>query len=107
MVKHINGKELEELVAGSQQTVFCDFWANWCGPCRMLAPVFEEISNKYENQATFVKVDIDDEESESAAIKYGISSIPNVIAFKGGKPVANSLGFVPAPVLENFVKNNL
>ena len=73
----------------------------------MLAPVFEEISDKYEAQATFVKVDIDDEESESAAIKYGISSIPNVIAFKGGKPVANSLGFVPAPVLEGFVKNNL
>lgn len=107
MVKHINGKELEELIASSDKPVFCDFWANWCGPCRMLAPVFEEISNKYEAQATFVKVDIDDEESESAAIKYGISSIPNIIAFKDGKPVANSLGFVPAPVLEGFVKNNL
>ena len=107
MVKRINGKELEELIASSGKAVFCDFWANWCGPCRMLAPVFEEISDKYEAQATFVKVDIDDEESESAAIKYGISSIPNIIAFKGGKPVANSLGFVPAPVLEGFVKNNL
>ena len=73
----------------------------------MLAPVFEEMSNKYGEMATFVKVDIDDEESESVAIKYGISSIPNVIAFKGGKAVANSLGFVPAPVLENFVKSNL
>ena len=107
MVKHINGKELEALIASSDKAVFCDFWANWCGPCRMLAPVFEEISNKYDGQATFVKVDIDDEESESAAIKYAITSIPNIIAFKGGKPVANSLGFVPAPVLENFVKSNL
>lgn len=107
MVKHINGKELEELIVNSDKTVFCDFWANWCGPCRMLAPVFEEISNKYDEQAIFVKVDVDDAESESAAVKYGISSIPNIIAFKGGKPAANSLGFVPAPVLENFVKNNL
>ena len=105
MVKHINAKELEELIQSSDKPVFCDFWANWCGPCRMLAPVFEEISNKYEGQATFVKVDIDEE--ESAAIKYGITSIPNIIAFKGGKMAANSLGFVPAPVLENFVKNNL
>ena len=107
MVKHISGKELEELIQSSDKAVFCDFWANWCGPCRMLAPVFEEISEKYGEMATFVKVDIDDEESESAAIKYGISSIPNVIAFKDGKAVANSLGFVPAPVLENFVKSNL
>ena len=107
MVKYVNGKELEELIASSEKPVFCDFWANWCGPCRMLAPVFEEISDKYEEQATFVKIDIDEEESESAAIKYGITSIPNIIAFKGGKPVASNLGFVPASVLENFVKNNL
>ena len=107
MVKHISGKELETLIASSDKVVFCDFWANWCGPCRMLAPVFEEISEKCGEMATFVKVDIDEEESESVAIKYGISSIPNVIAFKGGKAVANSLGFVPAPVLENFVKSNL
>ena len=45
MVKHISGKELEELIQSSDKAVFCDFWANWCGPCRMLAPVFEEISN--------------------------------------------------------------
>lgn len=107
MVKYINGKELEELLESSKLPVFCDFWASWCGPCRMLAPVFEDISDKYEDKAVFVKIDIDEEESESAAIKYGISSIPNVIAFKDGKPVANSLGFVPEAVLDNFVKNNL
>ncbi len=105
MVKHVNGKELEELLAKENKTVFCDFWASWCGPCRMLAPVFEEISEKYDGQAVFVKVNVD--EAEDAAVKYGISSIPNVIAFKGGVSAANSLGFVPAPVLENFVKNNL
>ncbi len=103
-MKQVTSKELEELVAG-EKTVFCDFWASWCGPCRMLAPVFEAIAEKYEGQAEFVKLNVD-EESE-AAIKYGISSIPNIIAFQGGKVKNNSLGFVPAEALEAFVKNNL
>lgn len=107
MVKHINGKELEVLIAESKTPVFCDFWANWCGPCRMLGPVFEEISNKYDGKAVFVKVDVDDDDSQAAAVKYGISSIPNIIAFKNGQPVDNNLGFVPGAVLEAFVEKNL
>ena len=107
MVQHCKGKELQELIASEQKTVFCDFWASWCGPCRMLAPVFEELSKKYDGQAVFVKVDIDEEENESVAIKYGISSIPNILAFKGGVPVDNHLGFAPAPVIEAFIKNCL
>ena len=107
MVKYVNAAELEELIVNEKLPVFCDFWASWCGPCRMLAPVFEEISDKYEGEAVFVKIDIDEEDSESAAIKYGISSIPNIIAFKAGKPVASHLGFAPESVLETFVQNNL
>ena len=107
MVKYITAKELDELLQNTDKTVFCDFWASWCGPCRMLAPVFEEISDKYEGEAVFVKIDIDEEDSEAAAIKYGISSIPNIIVFKDGKPVANNLGFVPEAALDAFVKNNL
>ncbi len=107
MVKYINGKDLEELIASTDKTVFCDFWASWCGPCRMLAPVFEEVSDKYEDKAVFVKIDVDEEDSEGAAIKYGITSIPNVIAFKGGAPKDNSLGFVPQEALEAFVEKNL
>ncbi|MBQ8283854.1 MAG: thioredoxin [Clostridia bacterium] len=105
MVKHINGKELEELLATTDKTVFCDFWATWCGPCRMLAPVFEEVSNGYADKAVFVKIDVD--EAEDAAVKYGISSIPNIIAFKNGKPVDNNLGFVPQAALESFVEKNI
>ena len=107
MVKHVNAKELEELVSTSKTPIFCDFWASWCGPCRMLAPVFEEISNKYDDEAVFVKINIDEDDCEEAAIKYGISSIPNILAFKGGRVADNSLGFVPQAALETFVERNL
>ena len=107
MVKYVNADGLEELIKSSQLPVFCDFWANWCGPCRMLAPVFESVSDKYENEAVFVKIDIDEEDSEVAAIKYGISSIPNIIAFKNGVAVDSNLGFVPEDTLCAFVERNL
>lgn len=107
MVKYVNAADLEELIGSTDKTVYCDFWASWCGPCRMLAPVFEELSDKYEDEAVFVKIDVDEEDSEPAAIKYGITSIPNIIAFKGGKPVDNSLGFKPQAMLEEFVEKNL
>ena len=107
MVKYVNSKELEEIIASADKPVFCDFWASWCGPCRMLAPIFEDVSDQYENEAIFVKIDVDEEESEEAAMKYKITSIPNVIVFKGGVPVANNLGFLPKEAFEQFVKNNL
>ena len=105
MVQHVTSEQLEQLIAQSDIPVFCDFWASWCGPCRMLAPVLDELSTKYEGKARFVKVNVDEE--EKAAMRYGITSIPKVIAFKGGKAVDNSLGFVPAPVLSAFVEKNL
>ena len=105
MIQHVNAAQLEELIASSKMPVFCDFWATWCGPCRMLAPVIEEVSEKYDGQAIFVKLDVD--ENEEAAMKYSISSIPNVIAFKKGQPIANSLGYVPPEAFEAFVEKNL
>ena len=107
MVKYVNAESLEELIKTSKLPVFCDFWATWCGPCRMLAPVFEAVSDKYENEAVFVKIDIDEEDSEASAIKYGISSIPNIIAFKNGEAVDSNLGFVPEDTLCAFVERNL
>ena len=101
MVKHVNGEEFAKLIQGDK-TVFCDFWASWCGPCRMLAPVFESIAERYEGKAEFVKINVDEE--TGLAVKYGISSIPNVLAIKNGKVLGNSLGFVPAASLAMFVE---
>ncbi len=101
----INSQELKDLLQVSEKPVFVDFYADWCGPCRMLAPVLSELAEKYADKAVFVKVNVD--ESEEAAIEHGISSIPNVIAFKGGKAVANQLGFAPASALETFIQKVL
>ena len=103
-MKQVTGNELEELLKG-EKTVFADFWASWCGPCRMLAPVFEALAEKYADKAQFVKVNVDEE--AEAAMKYGISSIPNVIAFINGKVAASNLGFVPESVLEEFIAENV
>lgn len=103
-MKQVTGEKFEELLKGDK-TVFADFWATWCAPCRMLAPIFEELAEKYADKAVFVKVNVD--EQTETAIKYGVSSIPNVIAFRGGEAVANSLGYVPENELEDFIIENM
>ena len=104
MVKHVNSEELESLKQTGMPVV-CDFWASWCGPCRMLAPVFEETSEKYQGKVQFVKIDVDEE--TSSAVKYGVSSIPCLIFFKDGEVKGRHVGFAPAEALSKFIDNNL
>ena len=71
-----------------------DFWASWCGPCRMLGPVIEDLANQYEGKAVVGKVNVDDE--QELAIRYGVMSIPTVIFFKDGKEIDRKVGVMPA-----------
>lgn len=103
-VKEVNGKELEELIA-SGKTVVCDFWAPWCMPCRMLAPVMDALAGEFGAKAEFVKVNID--ENQEAAIAHSVMSIPDVVVFESGKKKTHSLGYVPEEELREFFHENL
>ena len=104
MVKQINNEEFDELLEGGKKVV-CDFFATWCGPCKMLAPVMEKVSEKYDGKAVFVKVDID--ENMELAARYGIMSIPLVAVFEGGELKDKSLGYISQPEAEEFLEKNL
>ena len=102
-MEQINAEKFDELLKGDKPVV-CDFFATWCGPCKMLAPVMEEVSKEFEN-AVFVKVDID--ENFELSRRYGIMSIPLVAIFKNGELIEKSLGFIPKEEMKEFIENNL
>ena len=98
--------DFDSVVLKSATPVLVDFWAEWCGPCRAVGPILEEISNEYGDKLTIVKLNTDEE--GSIAMKYGISSIPTMNVFVGGEIVKTIVGAKPKPALlkdlENFIK---
>lgn len=101
-VKAIKDADFESVVLKSSKHVLVDFWASWCGPCRMLAPVIEELASQYGDKVDFVKINVD--ENPETPRKYGIRGIPTLILFKNGEAVNTSVGAIPKGQIEDMIK---
>ncbi|MCR4393818.1 MAG: thioredoxin [Dehalococcoidales bacterium] len=94
----VTDSTFEEVVLKSTNPVLVDFWATWCRPCQMVAPILEELTQEYAGKLTIAKLDVD--QNQQTAAKYRVMSIPTMIIFKQGKPVANIVGFKPKDKLK-------
>ncbi len=101
---HFNKEGFEKAISSDGITMV-DFWASWCGPCKMLAPVIDDLSAKYEGKAVIGKVDVDAE--QDLAQQYGVMSIPTVVFFKGGKELERKVGVMPPESYTNILDSNL
>ena len=105
MALEFTDSNFEELVIKSDKPVLVDFWAEWCGPCRMVGPVVEELSKEYEGKAVIGKVNVDNNPNISA--QFGIRNIPTLLFFKGGQLVDKQVGAVPKSVLAGKLEAQL
>ncbi len=105
MAIELTDSNFEELVLKSDKPVLVDFWAEWCGPCRMVAPIVNEISAEYEGKAVVGKLDVDS--NPEVAQKYGIRNIPTILFFKNGEVADKQVGAVPKSMLTSKIENLL
>ena len=101
MMTDITKDNFENEVKNAATPVLVDFWADWCGPCRMLSPVVEQLSNQYAGKVKFGKVNVD--EQPQLAMSYGVQSIPTLVLFRDGQAVNSSVGVVPKEQIENML----
>ena len=104
-VIHATKEQFDEIVLQSEVPVLVDFWASWCGPCRMVAPVMDQLAETYEGRAKIVKVDIDKE--GELAVEYAVMSIPTVFIFKNGEKVDQAVGAFPQNHYEDMLDKQL
>ena len=105
MALEITDANFDEIVLKSIQPVVVDFWAEWCGPCRVVGPVVEELAKEYEGKAVIGKLNVDN--NPEVSTKFGIRSIPTILFFKGGQLVDRQVGAVPKAALETKLKAQL
>lgn len=103
VAKEFSDANFDELVIQSDKPVIVDFWAEWCGPCRMVGPVIEELAKEYDGKAVIGKLNVD--HNQHTSMTFGIRSIPTVLFFKGGKLVDKQVGAAPKGVYEQKLKS--
>jgi thioredoxin 1 len=103
--KTVTDASFNDDVIGSDKPVLVDFWAEWCGPCRMIAPALEEISAELGERVTVVKLNIDD--NPEAPARYGVRGIPTMILFKDGQPAATKVGAAPKTQIQGWLEGAL
>jgi thioredoxin 1 len=101
----IKDVDFQEKVLGNKLPVLVDFWASWCGPCKMAEPVLEELSETYKDKVLVMKLNVD--ENPQMTQKYGVMSIPTTILFKAGKEEDRQIGFAGKPAFEDLMKKGL
>ena len=104
-IKTVTDTSFEQDVLGAPGPVLVDFWAEWCGPCRMIAPALEELSDELGDRVTIAKLNID--ESPMAPTKYGVRGIPTMILFKNGEPAATKVGAAPKSAIQGWLEGQL
>jgi thioredoxin 1 len=104
-IVHVTDKDFDSSVLKSSQPVLVDFWAEWCGPCKMIAPILEQIAVEYSDRLTVAKVDV--EASQNTAMKFGIRSIPTLILFKDGVVQAQHVGMLSKEQLSKLLVSKL
>jgi thioredoxin 1 len=104
-IKHVSDASFDQDVVAAPTPVLVDYWADWCGPCKMIAPILEEVGRDYEGKLQIAKVDVD--ANQAVAAKFGIRGIPTLMLFKNGVPVATKVGAVSKSQLTAFLDSHL